>query len=467
MKIKVALLVVLIGFVGMGTYVYSNRYKFFKCLPAIEEEQLKNVNGKFCDKDGKLFSGRTKRASEDYLDIYSYKNGELDGLNVIYYKDNIKEIGHWKDGKQNGLFQLYTEEGILVDDANFKEGERDGLTKQFYSDTGKLRVSGNYKNGVLDGEFKAYYPNGNLQGEVNYKNGEMNGEFKEYHENKNIRLSGSYKNSLQDGEWKSYLEDGTLETIVNYKDGELNGLKEDFYKNGNVWTRQEFKNNDLDGVYEVYYENGNPQLKAKIKNGQTVEEQRFNHDGTPYNEKEKIIINGTVSDSSDEITIKEVSDDEIVISENSEDFSKELEKGMETLGKEVVNPLSSMLDAVVITELAYIDLMSFENIEFLEENLVFNEDEKVPFKRSYKDGVYGVNVPFPFENNTYLWVELKENSKGKHRLFAENYEKFKEIKGDKKINLKEFIFPAIDDYYRENNVLQKFFDITVSVKNHS
>ncbi len=466
MKIKMILGVILLVGVSIGSCVYKNRYSFFKYLPTIEEEQLKNVNGKLCDEDGKLFSGRTKRASEEYTDIYSYKNGELDGLNVVYYKNNIKEIGHWKDGKQNGLFQLYTEEGILVDDTNFKEGERDGLTEQFYNDTGKLRVSANYKNGVLDGEFKAYYPNGNLQGEVTYKNGEMNGDFKEYHENKNIRLSGSYKNNLQNGEWKSYLEDGTLETIVNYKDGELNGLKEDYYKNGNVWIRQEFKNNDLDGVYEVYYENGNPQLKAKIKNGQTIEEQRFNHDGTPYNEKEKI-INGTVSDSSDEITIKEVSDDEIVISENSEDFSKELEKGMETLGKEVANPLSSMLDAVVITELAYIDLMSFENIEFLEENLVFNENEKVPFKRSYKNGIYGVNVPFPFENNTYLWVELKENNEGKHRLFAENYEKFKEIKGDEKINLEEFIFPAIDGYYRENNLLQKFFDITVSVKNHS
>ena len=466
MRAKMILGVILLVGVSIGSCVYKNRYSFFKYLPTIEEEQLKNVNGKLCDEDGKLFSGRTKRASEEYTDIYSYKNGELDGLNVVYYKNNIKEIGHWKDGKQNGLFQMYTEDGILIDSGTFKDGERDGLTEQFYNDTGKLRVSANYKNGVLDGEFKAYYPNGNLQGEVIYKNGEMNGEYKEYNENKSIRLSGNYKNNLQDGEWKSYLEDGTLETIVNYKDGELNGLKEDYYKNGNVWIRQEFKNNDLDGVYEVYYENGNPQLKAKIKNGQTVEEQRFNHDGTPYNEKEKI-INGTVSDSSEEITIKEVSDDEIVISENSEDFSKELEKGMETLGKEVANPLSSMLDAVVITELAYIDLMSFENIEFLEENLVFNENEKVPFKRSYKNGIYGVNVPFPFENNTYLWVELKENNEGKHRLFAENYEKFKEIKGDEKINLEEFIFPAIDGYYRENNLLQKFFDITVSVKNHS
>ncbi len=138
-------------------------------------------------------------------------------------------------------------------DRQQKEGERDGLTKQFYSDTGKLRVSGNYKNGVRDGEFKAYYPNGNLQGEV------------------------------------------------TYKDGEMNGLKEDFYKNGNVWTRQEFKNNDLDGVYEVYYENGNPQLKAKIKNGQTIEEQRFNYDGTLYNEQDEKIV-----ESNDEIIILEI-----------------------------------------------------------------------------------------------------------------------------------------------------------------
>ena len=444
MKAKVILGVVLLVGIGVGTYIYQNRYLFFRYLPAIEkEEQLKNINGKLCDKEGNPFSGRTKSASEEYTDIYSYKNGELDGLNVVYYKNNIKEIGHWKDGKQNGLFQMYTEDGILIDSGTFKNGERDGVTKQFYNDTGKLRVSANYKNGVLEGEFKAYYPNGNLQGEVNYVNGEMNGDFKEYHENKKIRLSGSYKNSLQEGEWKSYLEDGTLESIINYKAGELHGIKEDYYKNGNVWTRQEFKNNDLDGVYEVYYENGNPQLKAKIKNGQTIEEQRFNHDGTLYNEQDEKIVE---------------SNDEIIISE-------ELEKGMKTLGKEVGNSLNSMLDATIITNLAYVDLMSFENVEILEENLIFNDDEKIPFKRSYKDGVHRVNVSF--ENNTYLWVELKENSERKHRLFAENYEKFKEIKGDKKINLEELIFPTIDDYYRENNILQKFFDITVSVKNHS
>ena len=480
MKAKVILGVVLLIGIGVGTYIYKNRYQFFRYLSAVSNEQVKNLNGKLYGEDEKLFSGRIKEESGDYTNIYSYKNGELHGLNVSYYKNNIKEIGHWKEGKQNGLFQLYTEEGILVDDANFKEGERDGLTEQFYSETGKLRVSANYKNGILNGDFKAYYPNGNLQGEIIYKNGEMNGEFKEYYENKNIRLVGNYKESLQEGEWKFYLENGNLQSVVNYKSGVLNGMKEDYYSNGNLWTRQEFKNNTPEGVYEVYSVDGIPKLKAVIKNGQIVEEQRFNLNETPYNQEEKIIINDTVSDNSnessikesneDEITIKEVSEDEIIITEepdnsNVEDMGQQFEKGMEILGKEIGNSLNSMLEVTVITNLAYVDLMSIENIEILEENLIFNDNEKIPFKRSYKDGIYGVNIPF--ENNTYLWVELKENSEGKHRLFTQSYEEFKKIKEDKKINLEEFIFPAIDDYYRENNVLQKFFDITVSVKNHS
>lgn len=466
MKTKIILGVILLVGVGIGSYVYKNKYSFFKYLPAVSDEQVKNFNGKLYDEKENLFSGRIKEESGDYTNIYSYKNGELDGLNVSYYKNNIKEIGHWKEGKQNGLFQLYTEDGILVDDANFKDGERDGLTEQYYSDTGNLRVKAVYKEGVLHGEFKYCFPNGHTQAIANYENGNLNGKFDEYYENGNLKLTGFYKESLQEGEWQYFNEEKNLVSKINYKAGKLNGIKEDYYQNGKVWTRQEFKNNVPEGIYEVYSVDGIPKLKAVIKNGQTIEEQRFYHDETPYNSQEKkIITDETVSDNSDEITIKEVSDDEIVISESSEDFSKELEKGMETLGKEIGNSLNSMLEATIITNLAYVDLMSFEDIEFTEENLVFNENEKIPFKRSYKDGVYGVNIPF--ENNTYLWVELKKNSEGKHRLFIENYEKFKKIKEDKKINLEEFIFPAIDDYYRENNVLQKFFDITVSVKNHS
>lgn len=274
MKVKIVLGIVALLGIGVGTYIYQNRYSFYRYLPAENENKLQSINFKLCDENGNLFSGRVKSGSDSYLNIYSYKDGELNGLNVIYYKDSIKELGHWKEGKQNGLFQLYTEDGILIESANFKNGERDGLTEQYFSSTGKLRVSANYKEGILEGEYKVYYPDGTLQGEVSYKNGEMNGEFKEY------------------------------------------------YENGNLWTRQEFKDNISEGIYEIYYEDGTPQLKAKIKEGIVIEEKRFNRDGTLYDEDDdRVIISESVdnnfddisfSENKEEITITEIDEDEII-----------------------------------------------------------------------------------------------------------------------------------------------------------
>lgn len=273
MKVKIVLGIVALLGIGVGTYIYQNRYSFYRYLPAENENKLQSINFKLCDENGNLFSGRVKSGSDLYLNIYSYKDGELNGLNVIYYIDSIKELGHWKEGKQNGLFQLYTEDGILIESANFK-------------------------------------------------NGEMNGEFKEYYENGNIRFTGSYKESLQDGEWKFYLKNGNLQTIANYKSGELNGLKEDYYENGKLWTRQEFKDNIPEDIYEIYYEDGTPQLKAKIKEGIVIEEKRFNRDGTLYDEDDdRVIISESVdnnfddisfSENKEEITITEIDEDEII-----------------------------------------------------------------------------------------------------------------------------------------------------------
>lgn len=300
MKGKIILgAIVLVG-IAVGTYIYQNKYSFYRYLPAEDENQLQSINSKLCDENEKLFSGRVKSGDEEYLNIYSYKDGELDGINVIYYKNRIKEIGHWKEGKQNGLFQMYTEDGVLIDNAIFKDGERDGLTEQFYNDTGKIRISGNYKAGILDGSYKGYYPNGQLQMEAYYVNGKLNGEYREYYENGNIRYIGEYREDMQDGEWQFYSENKIIKTIVNMRDGMLNGIKEDYYDNGNLYMKVEFRDNVQEGIYEIYYDDGTPQLKAKIKDGYIIEKQRFNRDGTPYDEQDDRIV---VSESVDELEL--------------------------------------------------------------------------------------------------------------------------------------------------------------------
>ena len=107
--------------IGVGFSIYFYRYYLFQYLPAtIDNGQIKNIDGFLYDETGKFFTGRLREDFNTSFSIYSYKNGELHGLNVVYSQGKIKEIGHWKKGKQNGLFQLYTEQGILIDNAMFK-----------------------------------------------------------------------------------------------------------------------------------------------------------------------------------------------------------------------------------------------------------------------------------------------------------------------------------------------------------
>lgn len=95
MKTRFVLGIVSLCFITIGTYIYYNRYTLFKYLPNVENtENFQNLNGKLYDENGKPFTGRKKETNNEYTDIYSYKDGELDGLNVMYYKNNIKEIGH-------------------------------------------------------------------------------------------------------------------------------------------------------------------------------------------------------------------------------------------------------------------------------------------------------------------------------------------------------------------------------------
>ncbi|WP_462354932.1 hypothetical protein [Fusobacterium ulcerans] len=106
MIIKIILGIILLVEICIGSNISENRYSFFKNLPAVKDEQRKIINGKRYDENGKLFSGRIKLIGngykyigDNYMYIYSYENGEPNGLYVIYYKQDIKEIGYMKNGE--------------------------------------------------------------------------------------------------------------------------------------------------------------------------------------------------------------------------------------------------------------------------------------------------------------------------------------------------------------------------------
>ena len=93
--------------------------------------------------------------------VINSSNIEVKG-NVIY------EVG--QKAPYTGVLENYNEKGIVDARAEFKNGVMDGYSKLYYP-SGKLSSEATFKNGVQVGIQKDYYEDGKLKMELNYKNG--------------------------------------------------------------------------------------------------------------------------------------------------------------------------------------------------------------------------------------------------------------------------------------------------------
>ena len=107
--------------------------------------------------------------------------------------------------------------------------ERDGIYYKKFSDvpfSGKLtgKNKGLIKNGKREGVWFSYWNNGQLYSKGNYKNGKKEGAWVFYWDIGQLMRKGNYKNGKREGAWVEYEKDGTL-------DRERSGI----YKNGLRW----------------------------------------------------------------------------------------------------------------------------------------------------------------------------------------------------------------------------------------
>ena len=106
--------------------------------------------------------------------------------------------------------------------------ERDGLLYEKFTDVpfnGKsvgIR-QGKIKNGKIEGEWLEYYENGQLKIKRNYKDGKLEGESLRYHKNGQLESKGNFKDDEKEGEWLHYRSNGKLWRKYYYKEGKKDG----------------------------------------------------------------------------------------------------------------------------------------------------------------------------------------------------------------------------------------------------
>ncbi len=173
-------------------------------------------------------------------------------LETIEAKNERGQIERWqrrKDTKaKEGLFQRYSPEKVLLEEAHYLADSLDGERK-YYSDKGVLESIEHYQNNQIHGKFQGfyedgklkieqefvhgaleglsirYYPNGNVQEKVMIKDNVENGPFTEYHENGTLKTEGTYAptpdgdEGLEQGELKEFNESGQLIRTADCQDG--------------------------------------------------------------------------------------------------------------------------------------------------------------------------------------------------------------------------------------------------------
>ena len=265
------------GYYSDGKLAYIQELKIIKGQPPIP-------NGKYIEyyKNGQIkVQGNNKDGKRDGEFKAFLRNGKSAGS--VFYKDGkIIKSTLVNSMKDNASFSLVTDinynlnsHEIVTDEFPNqllkqyfifnKNGLLDGESREYYEE-GDIKSISPFKNNIPDGIFISYYQNGNIKEKHTYKNGNEEGEGLFYYENAKLEEKYFMKNGKLDGEATAYFEDGKIRNKSIFKDGIK--LEEETYKDDEI-RKNTFKNAEI--VQQDIYSK-NKKLKAKkffLENGKT------------------------------------------------------------------------------------------------------------------------------------------------------------------------------------------------------
>ncbi|WP_320950414.1 phosphatidylinositol-4-phosphate 5-kinase [Fusobacterium sp.] len=234
------------------------------------------IDGKNTDKgyysDGKLA----------YIKELKIVKGEApiqNGKYIEYYKNGqIKVQGYYKEGKRDGEFKAFLRNGKSAGSVIYKDGKiikstlinsmKDNTSFSILTD---INSSSNSHEVVTD-EFS----NGLLKQYFTFnKKGLLDGESRQYYEEGDIKSISPFKNNVADGVFISYYQNGNMKEKHAYKNGNEEGEGIFYYKNGKLEEKYFMKNGKLDGEAVNYFEDGKIKNKAIFKDGVTLEEEIY------------------------------------------------------------------------------------------------------------------------------------------------------------------------------------------------
>ena len=148
--------------------------------------------------------------------------------------DHIVEYSRRKkDFAKQGLYRLSSKQGKLLEIATYENDTLHGNRILFYAETGDTQIIESYNRGKFEGEYRVFYPNGNLE------------------------QLGVYTANIMEGTWTRFYETGEPMEEVVFVDNNENGPFKEYYQNGHLKAEGYYKDGDNEhGALKMYDEEG-------------------------------------------------------------------------------------------------------------------------------------------------------------------------------------------------------------------
>jgi antitoxin component YwqK of YwqJK toxin-antitoxin module len=158
-----------------------------------------------------------------------YQNGLREGVRILFYPNgNWKIIEHYSKDKLVDAYDHYDENGKLIEEGNFKNGQMNGLWTFYYPNTTQIKEKVIFFNGVEWGYYESFYPNGIKKSDGYYKGEDnMDSLWHLYYESGELMEDAIYNNNWENG-------------IVHTYDKNKQVTKEILYHNGKVVKYSDF-----------------------------------------------------------------------------------------------------------------------------------------------------------------------------------------------------------------------------------
>lgn len=164
--------------------------------------------------------------------------------------------GYFQDDQPVGEFKRYYPTGEVRVVMNY-ESNSTKVHARFFWQSGELAATGNYIDAKRDSVW-LYYSNHTktLSHRVAYIEGKQHGKEQSFYSDGNVAEEIDWENGLKNGTWIQHFKNGQLKLTATYINGHLDGAYTAFSPDGKKHIEGAYRHGEYDGEWKRYDENG-------------------------------------------------------------------------------------------------------------------------------------------------------------------------------------------------------------------